>query len=56
MCGVQDGGTPPDPRRRPSEPKENVMYEPQLIEWGPAHLRDDAPRHELELVDRPDDN
>jgi hypothetical protein len=27
-----------------------------LIEWGPAHLRDEATPHELELTDRPDDN
>lgn len=28
----------------------------RLIEWGPAHLRDEATPHEVELVDRPDDN
>ena len=27
-----------------------------LMEWGPAHLRDEATHHELELSDRPDDN
>ena len=27
-----------------------------LIEWGPAHLRDEATSHEIELNDRPDDN
>jgi hypothetical protein len=26
------------------------------IEWGPAHLRDEAIPHEIELTDRPDDN
>ncbi|MCW2824626.1 MAG: hypothetical protein JWQ91_1543 [Aeromicrobium sp.] len=56
MRGVQDGGTPPDPRHRPSDPKENVMYEAKLMEWGPAHLRDEAPQLDLELTDRPDDN
>ena len=30
--------------------------DPQLMEWGPAHLRDEATQHELELSDRPDDN
>lgn len=30
--------------------------EPQLIEWGPAHLRDEAPALEFDLADRPDDN
>jgi hypothetical protein len=30
--------------------------EHQMIEWGPAHLRDEAFTAELELVDRPDDN
>jgi hypothetical protein len=28
--------------------------EPRLIEWGPAHLRDDPPYPEPD--DRPDDN
>ena len=27
-----------------------------LMEWGPAHLRDEATTHEIELADRPDDN
>jgi hypothetical protein len=27
-----------------------------LMEWGPAHLRDEATTHEIELSDRPDDN
>ena len=30
--------------------------ESRLIEWGPAHLHDDATQHEIELSDRPDDN
>ena len=30
--------------------------DPQLIEWGPAHLRDEAMAIEVELDDRPDDN
>jgi hypothetical protein len=30
--------------------------EPQLMEWGPAHLRDDAMAHEIEPSGRPDDN
>ena len=29
---------------------------PQLIEWGPAHLRDEVAALEAELDDRPDDN
>jgi hypothetical protein len=32
------------------------MRDPQPIEWGPAHLRDDALPVELELSERPDDN
>jgi hypothetical protein len=28
----------------------------RLMEWGPAHLRDEAIQHEVELVERPDDN
>lgn len=30
--------------------------ESTLIEWGPAHLREDATVPDLELADRPDDN
>ncbi len=31
--------------------------DPQLMEWGPAHLRDEhTPAPELEFDDRPDDN
>jgi hypothetical protein len=30
--------------------------DPQLIEWGPAHLRDEAHVVEVEPLDRPDDN
>lgn len=26
------------------------------IEWGPAHLREDAVALDVELTDRPDDN
>jgi len=27
-----------------------------LTEWGPAHLRDEAPTPDVEPTDRPDDN
>lgn len=30
--------------------------DPQLIEWGPAHLRDEATALDVEPHDRPDDN
>jgi hypothetical protein len=30
--------------------------EPRLIEWGPAHLRDEPTAVEFESDDRPDDN
>jgi hypothetical protein len=30
--------------------------EPQMMEWGPAHLRDEASTPELESSERPDDN
>jgi hypothetical protein len=36
-------------------PKEIDML-PQLIEWGPAHLREEASSPELEQSERPDDN
>ena len=48
-------------RRTPSDtvpvrpPKEKFM-EPRLIEWGPAHLRDEPAPPEIEPDDRPDDN
>lgn len=30
--------------------------EPQPMEWGPAHLRDEAPPFEFDPSERPDDN
>lgn len=30
--------------------------EPQMMEWGPAHLRDEASMPEFESAERPDDN
>jgi len=30
--------------------------EQRLIEWGPAHLRDDPPLPDVESDERPDDN
>jgi hypothetical protein len=30
--------------------------EPQMMEWGPAHLRDEAFTPAPESADRPDDN
>lgn len=30
--------------------------EPQLMEWGPAHLRDEATPPAFEPSERPDDN
>ncbi len=32
------------------------MDEELAIEWGPAHLRDDAEAYSYEPTDRPDDN
>ena len=29
---------------------------PELLEWGPAHLRDEAQPLDAEPTDRPDDN
>lgn len=29
---------------------------PELSEWGPAHLREDAPVPDVEPHERPDDN
>jgi hypothetical protein len=35
--------------------RDQIMEQP-LMEWGPAHLREEAPRLEIELDERPDDN
>jgi hypothetical protein len=36
--------------------RRRTTMDPKLIEWGPAHLRDEATRPELEMSERPDDN
>lgn len=36
--------------------RKGIIMEHQLMEWGPAHLREEAPRLEIELAERPDDN
>lgn len=42
--------------------KDSTMYDPAFssqgepMEWGPAHLRDDARTVEFEFAERPDDN
>lgn len=36
--------------------RRDQIMEQQLMEWGPAHLREEAPRLEIELAERPDDN
>lgn len=46
--------TPPDPV--PVRPPKEQFMEPRLIEWGPAHLRDEPTAFEVEFDDRPDDN
>jgi hypothetical protein len=33
-----------------------MTMEPQLIEWGPAHLRDEAAILDVEPEERPEDN
>lgn len=35
---------------------ESLNSRTQLIEWGPAHLREEAARPEVDIDDRPDDN
>ena len=50
-----DVGPTPDPPHVRIVEGETIM-EPQLIEWGPAHLRDEHLTVEVETVDRPDDN
>ena len=45
-----------DRRRTRSIHPKGLIMEPQLIEWGPAHLRDEAPTFDVEPTDRPDDN
>ena len=50
----RSGGTfnPPESTDRI---KEKLMP-PELLEWGPAHLRDDAETPDPEPTDTPDDN
>ena len=33
-----------------------MTMDPQLIEWGPAHLRDEAAVLDVEPDERPEDN
>ena len=53
------GGTS-DPVGNPHHPTDREMKEmkmdPQLIEWGPAHLRDEATVLEVEPQEPPEDN
>jgi hypothetical protein len=48
------------PRRKPTPPTDREMKEmemdPQLIEWGPAHLRDEATVLDVEPQEPPEDN
>jgi hypothetical protein len=44
--------TPP----RQTEMNEEMDMDSQLIEWGPAHLRDEATVLDFEPQDPPDDN
>ena len=56
ISGHVSGGTAdPRPAPHPTDLKEHDM-EPQMMEWGPAHLRDEASTPEFESSDRPDDN
>ena len=41
---------------RQTEMNEEMDMDPQLIEWGPAHLRDEATVLDVEPQDPPDDN
>jgi hypothetical protein len=49
-----------DSRRIPTphltDKEELTTMDPQLIEWGPAHLRDEATILDVEPQDPPDDN
>ena len=45
----------PHPTRQ-TEKNEEMDMDPQLIEWGPAHLRDEATVLDVEPQDPPDDN
>ena len=39
--------------------EQEILMPPELMEWGPAHLRDDEVQPvdaAVEPVDRPDDN
>ena len=52
ISGHVSGGTAE--RAGPVHITEGDLMEPQPIEWGPAHLREETPQ--LEPDERPDDN
>ena len=56
ISGQMSGGTADLRRTRPTDRSEGEIMEPQLMEWGPAHLRDEASAADPETYDRPDDN
>jgi hypothetical protein len=55
VCGPTESSGPSVPVHSTDRNEENTM-DPQLIEWGPAHLRDEATTLDVEPDDRPDDN
>ena len=44
------------PDTNPTNRDEEMTMDPQLMEWGPAHLRDEAPAVDVEPNEPPEDN
>ena len=52
----RDVGPPSETHTTRHRPRMEMTMEPQLIEWGPAHLRDEASTLDVEPDERPEDN
>lgn len=52
----RDVGPPSETHTTPTDREMEMTMEPQLIEWGPAHLRDEATTLDVEPEELPEDN
>ena len=52
----RDVGPPSESHTTRPNRDEEMDMDPQLIEWGPAHLRDEATALDVEPQEPPEDN
>ena len=52
----RDVGPPSESHTTPTRTRMEMTMDPQLIEWGPAHLREEATVLDVEPDERPEDN